>query len=338
MTRLLRPLVAGTCAVLWPLVAAAQTPPRPAPTPGPDSLDSQISSPDVQALTDQTRQQMEQARGQADEARQRARLVLQDMEVFRLRSGDAYTTGLSSLQRRQYNQAITDFDRVVAQKNDHSDGALYWKAFAQLKLGRTSDSLATIAALRRDYPKSRYLGDAGVLEADVRRQAGQPVNPATINDDEIKLLAIQGLRTSEQAIPLLEGVLNATNSLAVKKRALYVLALSDAPRAHALLLRYAKGGGTPDLQIEAIRYLASRRDSKTAPADLQAIYASTNDTAVRRAVVDALTSPQGADALVELARKETNPDLERDIVQRLSGLAPHSPAASNYLMEVLRAK
>jgi tetratricopeptide (TPR) repeat protein len=264
--------------------------------------------------------------------------MTQDMRLYRFRLGDGYTSGLDALQRHQYDEAISAFDRVAAAKGAHRDGALYWKAFAQFKQGRTAEALETIASLRRDFPRSRYLEDARVLEADVRRAAGQPVNPATINDDDIKLLAIQGLQQSQEAIPLLEGVLNATNSLAVKRRALYVLALSSDPRAHALLLRYAKGGGNPDLQVEAIRYLVSRRDGTTSTSELRDIYASTEDTSVRLAIIDALASPQNADALVALGRQETNPQLKTDIVQRLSALAPKSEAASAYLMEILKAK
>ena len=52
----------------------------------------------------------------------------------------------------------------------------YWKAYAQFKLAKSDDAVATIAALRKDFPSSRYLGDAKVLEADARRRrraAGQ---------------------------------------------------------------------------------------------------------------------------------------------------------------------
>ena len=105
--------------------------------------------------------------------------------------------------------------------------------------------------------------------------AGQPVNPASMDDDDLKLLAINGIKNTdpERAIPLLEGVLSATNSLRVKKQALYVLAsMPNQPRRVQILLNYAKGAGNPDLQIEAIRYLAANRDKQTTAADLMQIY------------------------------------------------------------------
>ncbi len=181
------------------------------------------------------------------------------------------------------------------------NGALYWKAFAQYKLAKSDDALASLAELRRAYAESRYLGDARVLEADIRKSAGQPMT-TDASDDEIKLLAISAIQNSDpdRAIPLLENVLKATNSLAVKRRALFVLAQNDKPAAHEILMSYAKGSGNPDLQIEAIRYLAARRQ-QTSSADLQAIYASTTDVDVRRAVLNALVNTGDAPMLFSFA-------------------------------------
>ena len=93
----------------------------------------------------------------------------------------------------------------ITQKAERADAALYWKAFAQFKLARTDDALATITQLRHDYAQSRYLTDAKVLEADARKAAGQPVNPSAADDEEIKLLMAQGaeegvFEPTEQAI------------------------------------------------------------------------------------------------------------------------------------------
>jgi predicted Zn-dependent protease len=81
----------------------------------------------------------------------------------------SYNSGMSLIQQQQYDQAVVRFDRAIAQKGAHTDGAWYWKAFAQFKAGKNEDALASIAALRKDFPQSRYLNDAKVLEADVRK-------------------------------------------------------------------------------------------------------------------------------------------------------------------------
>jgi TolA-binding protein len=248
--------------------------------------------------------------------------------VIRARSGEdtgQYNAGLDALQQRQYDRAIMAFDRVIAQKTPRTDGALYWKAFAQFRLAHTEDALASIAQLRREYPQSRYQADARVLEADIRKSAGQPVNlDAAGADEDIKLLAISGIARSDpdRAIPLLQNVLTASNSLAIKRRALYVLALSDDGRAHQILLQYAKGGGNPDLQAEAIRYLSSRQDNKTSSAELKDIYASTQDTAVRRAIIDAYRSANDKASLIAIASSRSDPpELRGSAITSLARLA-----------------
>ena len=69
---------------------------------------------------------------------------------------------------------------MIAQKGERTDAALYWKAFSQYKLGRWDDALASITQLRRDHAQSRYLNDAKVLDADVRKMSGQKIDPADL--------------------------------------------------------------------------------------------------------------------------------------------------------------
>jgi HEAT repeat protein len=239
-----------------------------------------------------------------------------DFQPFE-QEGGTYSSGLSQLYARQYEKAIASFDRAVAQKSPRADGALYWKAFSLFKLGRRDDAIAAIGQLRRDYPKSAYLKDASVLEADVKQ-----TRPEDIQDnDEIKVLAINALQESDadRAVPLLEGVLNRNNSLRVKRSALNVLTrFNTNPRARQILLSYAKGTGTPDLQMEAIKLLAVNRDKQTTSAELRQIYESTEDVAVKRAVIAAYQSSGNKDALVQIAQTTGAPVVVRQ--QAISGL------------------
>ena len=262
----------------------------------------------------------QEATRQAVEANRDAMRLAQTYTYDYSRGGGDYNTGKDLLSRRQYEQAIARFDRVVAQKGANVDGALYWKAYAQYKLGKSEDSLATIALLRKDHAQSRYLQDAKSLEADARRTAGKPVNPADIDDDELKLLAISGIQNTdpERAVPLLEGVLNATNSLRVKRRALYILAQSTQPKAYQILLNYAKGGGNPDLQLEAIQYLAANRNKQTTSADLMGIYQGTQDNDVKLAIIGALRSSGNQVALQQIVTNTTAPVVVR--TSALNGL------------------
>ena len=146
-------------------------------------------------------------------------------------------------------------------KGSRADAALYWKAYAQDRLGQRAEALSTISALARDYPKSRYLKEAKALEAEVRRNAGQPVRPQDQADEDLKLMAIAALQNQspEQAIPMLEKLLAGTSSPKLKERALFVLAQSDSPQAREVLRDIAKGSSTPELQSRAISYLGRSR-------------------------------------------------------------------------------
>src|SRR5262245_24826957 len=66
--------------------------------------------------------------------------------------GGSYSSGLSQLHQRQYERAVTSFDREIARKGPRTDAALYWKAYSLFKLGRRDDAIATIAQLRKEYP------------------------------------------------------------------------------------------------------------------------------------------------------------------------------------------
>jgi HEAT repeat protein len=326
----------------FPVTAAAQTPPArpvpqapPVPTTAPTPMVPpraviapllDVSWPEISTIAAQ------EATWRAQEALEHARVAMAPMALhlddFRYEFGhdwqmnqfgqndSSYSSCLSYVSQRKYEEAIARCDRVISAKGTRADSALYWKAYAQYQLKKNDDALATINQLRRDYAQSRYMQDAKVLENDVRR-----VDPSTQTDPDLKLLAIQAMQHAEpeRAIPLLEGVLNSTNLLSVKRRALYVLAQSTQPRAHQIILNLAKGQGNPDLQLEAIRYIQTNKDRQTTARELREVYDSTTDVNVRRAVIDAYTQTWNVGALVSIAGAGSTPMPVRQ--QAVSGLS-----------------
>jgi HEAT repeat protein len=232
-----------------------------------------------------------------------------------------YDRGQSALQQRQYEQAITRFDQAIAAKGTRTDGALYWKAFAQFKLGRSNDANATLSELQKNHKDSKYLSDAKALESEIKRMAGQPARPENEDDEDLKLLALQGLINSdpERAIPLVQGVLSSAGSLKLKDRALYVLALSNSAQAHTILVNTAKSG-TPDLQLKAISYLGinrGREGGKTSSAELMEIYNASQNDDVKRAIIRALGSAGDRAALVNVISGTTVSTLRNEAVNQL---------------------
>src|SRR4029078_4649144 len=96
----------------------------------------------------------------------------------------------------------------------------------------------------------------------------------------------------------------------VKKTPLFSPGANNQPAAHAILVSYAKGGGNPDLQLEAIRYLVSKRTPNTT-ADLMSIYDSTQDIGVRTAVVNALANAGDRAGLMRVIGLTGSSDVRR---------------------------
>ncbi|HEY7387354.1 MAG TPA: HEAT repeat domain-containing protein [Bryobacteraceae bacterium] len=248
-----------------------------------------------------------------------------------------YESGQRALDRSQWDAALNDFTQVVGHGGPRADGALYWKAYALNKLGRRDEAIAAIGDLRKSYAKSRWLDDANALEIEVKQAAGQPVSPDSQPDEELKLLALNSLVRSDpqRAMPILENLLKGSQPPRLKERALFVLIQTNSPEGQQLLAQMARGNSNPDLQLKAIQYLGMAGNQQNSGQTLAEIYSATSDVEVKRAVINALfLQPMNIKYLVDLARKERDPEMKREIVQRLS--MSHSKEALDYMMELLK--
>lgn len=279
--------------------------------------------------SDREREASRAQREREDAAREKER-AQRDRE----RENSAYDSGQQALDAARWDRAVSSFDRVIEMKAAKSDAALYWKAYAQNKLAQRPEALATIGTLVREYPKSRYLNDAKALEVEVKRDSGNPPNPAAETDEEIKIMAINALQhtASEEAIPMLQKVLQGTGSPKLKGQALFVLAQSSSPRAREVLVNIAKGAGNPDLQMRAVRYLAIHggRESRAALAD---IYASSSDIDMKKRILSAFMQGGEKDRLVTAAQSEQNPELRATAVQQLGHMSAHDELWAMYQKE-----
>jgi tetratricopeptide (TPR) repeat protein len=285
-----------------------------------------LSSRAAQALQDQIRQVEDQLR--------RA----QEGLSARMSADLLYGRGQSALDGRRWDEALNDFTQVVSKGGDRADGALYWKAYVLNKLGRRDDALAAIAELRKSYAASRWLDDAKALELEVKQASGQPVSPESQTDEDLKLMALNGLMESDpdRAIPAVESLLKGAQPPRLKERALYVLAQSGSPKARQIVEQVARGGaGNPDLQVKAITYLGAAQRGivpggqgrETNAQVLFDIYNSSNDVNVKRAVLNSLSVNRDSDRLLQIAKTERNPELLMDVVRRLGPLLASSADA-----------
>jgi TolA-binding protein len=231
---------------------------------------------------------------------------------------DAYNAGTRALDNHKYDEAVQRFDSAIQQDPSRAEGALYWKAYALNREGKRDEALAAIAQLRRDYPSSAWLHDAQALEAEAKRGNGQPVSPTQESDDDLKLLAINGLMNAdpERALPLVENILKGNSGPSVKDRALFVIAQNKSPRAQQALLDYAKGSGNPDLQLRAIQYVGMS-GTKDVQGQLVGIYAGSTDVRAKSAIIQALTMSHANDALMNIAKSEKDPALRGSAIRDL---------------------
>ena len=262
------------------------------------------------AAIDVAQSQSERAREAEERGREQEQREKERADRQRDRESDAFDRARDQLDSERWERAIDGFNQVVALKGTRADGALYWKAYAQDRLGQRSEALATIAELTKTYPKSGYLKQAQALEMEVRRKAGQPVNPDDQKDEDLKLLALNSVMNSdpERAIPLLEKVLQGPSSPKLRSKAVFVLAQSNSPKARQILRDLARGSSGPELQNQAIQQLGVMGGAESR-AILAEVYTSSTDVDVKRRILRAFMVSGEKQRLFAAAQSEQNADL-----------------------------
>ena len=265
----------------------------------------------------------------SSESREKAR---EDAE--RQRERERYDEGYSYVREGRYERGIERLSDVISLKGTKTDAALYWKAYAQDRLGQRAEALATLSMLSRDYSKSAYAQQAKLLEAEVRRNSGQPPRPQDQEDEDIKLMALAALQhqAPEQAVPMLQKLLAGTASPKLKERALFVLAQSDNAQAREVLKGVAKGNSTPELQTRAISYLGTHggRESRTVLAE---VYGSTSDVDTKKRILRAFMVGGDKERLLSAAQSEQNAELRATAVQQLGVMGAHTELWQLYQKE-----
>src|SRR5260221_10826454 len=238
----------------------------------------------------------------------------QTAEKANAHEDELYSTAKATLDDGEYDDAIKQFDEVVKIHGRKADGAMYWKAYSQGKAGNKAQGLMTIGELRKNYPKSNWLRDAGALEQEWRGGG----NPENISDEELKLLALQSLMNSdpEKAVPLLDKVINGNSSPKLKDKALFVLSQSGSEKAQQILLTLAKANAQPDLQKRAIRYMGMNGNGRNR-AVLKEIYNSSADVGVKKTVFQAWLMSGDKESVLAVARAEKSAELRRDAIRHL---------------------
>ena len=280
------------------------------------------------------RDREQEARDREEEKRDRQQDARDRAQDRADRLQELYDDGREDLDEDRYEQAESKFKQLADMNGPQTDAALYWKAYAENRMGKRDTALATIADLKKRFPQSRWQKDASALDIEVKQSTGIPAHPENQSDDELKMLAIQGLMNSDpqRALPLLEKVLNGAATPREKSKALFVIAQSGSPQSREILGRIAQGQSNPELQRKAVEYLGLFGGSE-ARKTLADVYASTSDVSVKRAILRSYMIGGDRERLFAAAKSEKDESLRRDAIRQLGLVHGTNELEQLYQME-----
>ena len=250
------------------------------------------------------------------------------------REEELYEEASEALDEGEWREAADDFRRVASMNGANAAAALHWLAYAQNKMGQRSEALATLVDLQKRYPKSKWASDGKALEVEIRQSSGQTVAPDRVDDEDLKLIAVNGLMHTDpaRAIPILKKIINGNQSDKVKEKAIFVLSHSGSPEAMQILGQLARDGSRPDLQNRAIKNLGiiGGEESRRVLAD---VYTTSNDKRIKRTILKSYMVSGDRARLLSLAKSEADPDLRSDAVQQLGILGAKNELSDLYATE-----
>ena len=326
--------------LLWAAISAAQQtvtePASLALAQEDDSRDgpAEDQEPATEAVGERQEREQERLATEREREQEKQERERERQERERERADRAYEKGTRALDRRQWEEAIKGFEEVIGKGGYRMEGAHYWKAYAQNKQGQRERALATLAELAKAFPKSRWLNDAKKLEVEIRQAEGQPVNPESETDEELKVMALNGLMQAdpEKALPLLQKLLESSQSRRIKEEALFVLSQSRSAKAREILSDFARGRGNPDVQLKALESLAlyGGKESRQVLAEA---YASSDDRQVKRAILDWHMIAKDKEHLLAAAKEEKVAELRKAAVELLGILKAQDELGDLYQAE-----
>ncbi len=250
------------------------------------------------------------------------------------REAELYDQGTDALDERDWARAARAFREVARLQMEHADAALYWLARAQNELGQRAEALSTLIELQKAFPKSHWSQDGKALDVEIRQSSGQHVDPQKIDDDDVKLMVLNGLMGSDpsKAVPVLVDVIHGNSSTRVKERAIFVLSQSNAAEAMEFLGKIARDGAHPDLQNKALRYLGimGGEGSRKILGD---VYGSTTDVKIKKSILKSYMIAGDRQRLLGLARSEPDAELRAQAIRQLGIIGARTELADLYSSE-----
>jgi tetratricopeptide (TPR) repeat protein len=231
-----------------------------------------------------------------------------------------YDEGQKALRDSNWTEAADQFKQAIKSDKDNADASMYWRAHALYKAGRNKEAERQIKTLGRKYPDSRWLKEAEVLQIEHSGSESMLAESGTSSemDDDLRMFALMQLmeRDPDRALPLVMDMIESTDSETVSSDMLFLLGMSEDPKAQQQIARIARDSNNPRLQVDAVHMLgvASNRPSMALLAEL---YQGSSSDEVKEAVIQAHIMSDESATLVDILKTESNPRLQEEIIHAL---------------------
>jgi HEAT repeat protein len=255
--------------------------------------------------------------------------------------------GREALNRGEYGKAAGLFQSLEQKypKSRFAPGALYYRSFALYRSGSTENlrtALETLRGMQEKYPEKAADADVGALRtriyaalaargdasAAAALRAATATGPSCDEDEmEVRAEALNALTQldPENASAALKRVLARRDecSVALRRRAVYLLGRTGTEQSISDLLEVAKTDPDPSVRGDAISQLGRSSGTSVNSNVLLQIFNSADDERTRQSVLSALRSkggPESRAALRSIIERSDLPErLRAQAIQQLAG-------------------
>jgi hypothetical protein len=234
-------------------------------------------------------------------------------------SGDdqAYASGTRAMDEHRWPDAVSAFDKVIGEKGDRVDAALYWKAYSLNQLGKTPLAIATCDQLRSQFANSTWNKDCAALSVDSGVDARAMGDQARAIADQARAMADQA-KIKMKMDPIRPMIKIAPFGYIGEED-------SGVPR-----------GSDEDLKILAINSLMNRDPTAALPL-LRGILTSNQSINVKKHALFVLAqskSPEAESVLHDAALGKLDPQLQPEAIRSMAVF--QGKRANDTLAEVYR--
>ena len=254
-----------------------------------------------------------------------------------------YRKAREALNNSEYRKAADLFAQIVTRypKSTYAADALYWRAFSLYSIGRETDLRDALSALdtqRARFPDAATRGESNTLAVRIRgalakggdasaaaavssvatRPSACPKGSDREDDGDMRMAAMNALlqMDSEQALPILKEVVQRRDacSVALRRKAMFLLSQKSTPQAEELLIDAVKGDPDRGVREQAVFWLG-QVNTERATSTLEQLATSAADTDIREKAIFALeqqNSPRAAALIRRLAEANDAPASVRE--------------------------